>query len=443
MGSQGTTPLNIGIQSIPNPTQQTINPVPPVTQNPSLNPIGNPPQINVQNVTPRSILDMPVRGSRKAPKTFKGQSSYVTEFLAEYEDLLSHYNVTNDGDKCKTLLRYCSRVVKEVVETLDSFISSDWDGLKTDLVTIYDKEKQDLKYKKRDLKVFTKNSRHSSISSLSKVRAFFCDFQRIAGWLKKKQKITNTQYNKALWDGLPRHLRSKVENQIMQKNPNHDLKDPFSATDIISALESIFRRDRFDADASSSDAESDSDTDKYSSTDDSSGASDSDDSISDTERQKNKRPEGHSRKGKIQKRRHAVPLRGIITGKEAQDRLSRLEKEERKAADEDRMEVLIKKLQNMLLDDLDYAVHFYRAYKLDPSITQIVRPPYQSQTSTKNASKYKPRVQINNNTTPGFSLSDMACYGCGDKGHTMINCPKLAELVSQGKIKRDDNGKFI
>ncbi|KAI0069680.1 hypothetical protein K474DRAFT_1749475, partial [Panus rudis PR-1116 ss-1] len=37
----------------------------------------------------------------------------------------------------------------------------------------------------------------------------------------------------------------------------------------------------------------------------------------------------------------------------------------------------------------------------------------------------------------------MVCYGCGDKGHTMMNCPKLAELVSQGKIKRDDNGKLI
>ncbi|TFY69703.1 hypothetical protein EVJ58_g263 [Rhodofomes roseus] len=65
----------------------------------------------------RTIQDMPLRGSKYAPKTFKGQYWYVEEFIDDFEALLQVNNVSSDKDKVKLILRYCGQEVREVIET--------------------------------------------------------------------------------------------------------------------------------------------------------------------------------------------------------------------------------------------------------------------------------------------------------------------------------------
>ncbi|KAL6306808.1 hypothetical protein BKA93DRAFT_728990 [Sparassis latifolia] len=45
--------------------------------------------------------------------------------------------------------------------------------------------------------------------------------------------------------------------------------------------------------------------------------------------------------------------------------------------------------------------------------------------------------------TRASSCSELTCYGCRDKGHTMNNCLKVNELINKGIIKRDNNRKLI
>lgn len=107
----------------------------------------------------QSVHDMPIRGLKSAPRTFKGQSSYIKEFLEEYEALLGYNNVTDDSEKCKTLRRYCSSSVREVLETLPHFTAPNWDQLKEQLQKLYDSDRNDRRFKKQDLKEYCRKMR--------------------------------------------------------------------------------------------------------------------------------------------------------------------------------------------------------------------------------------------------------------------------------------------
>jgi hypothetical protein len=62
--------------------------------------------------TTRTVWDMPMRGSRDAPKTFKGHHSEVEYFIAHYDKLLVKYRVTDSFDQCECVLDYCSTDVQ-------------------------------------------------------------------------------------------------------------------------------------------------------------------------------------------------------------------------------------------------------------------------------------------------------------------------------------------
>ncbi|TBU62627.1 hypothetical protein BD310DRAFT_986943 [Dichomitus squalens] len=135
----------------------------------------------------RTVADMPMRGSHKAPRTFKEHAHRVKDFLDEYETLLKHNNVTDAAQSCKVIMRYCSHDVREILETLDQ---TDWDTMKSQIEKIFDAEKPDQRYQKKDLSEFTRKAKVKPMTSMTRVRNYQREFQKIAGWLKKKNHIT-------------------------------------------------------------------------------------------------------------------------------------------------------------------------------------------------------------------------------------------------------------
>lgn len=47
----------------------------------------------------RGLIDLPIVGTKGAPKKFKGQPSEVEHFLKHYEKLCDKYGVRTDADK--------------------------------------------------------------------------------------------------------------------------------------------------------------------------------------------------------------------------------------------------------------------------------------------------------------------------------------------------------
>ena len=63
-----------------------------------------------------SAVDLPLPGTKGAPKKFKGCFSEVEMFLHHYERLCKKYNVTADKEKVENITQYCSRNVREFME---------------------------------------------------------------------------------------------------------------------------------------------------------------------------------------------------------------------------------------------------------------------------------------------------------------------------------------
>ena len=72
--------------------------------------------------------DMPIPGSKHAPKKFKGSYSDIKPFLQHYSQLCRRYNVTSAKQKSDLILQYCSQSVKECIQSLPGF-GDDWDKL--------------------------------------------------------------------------------------------------------------------------------------------------------------------------------------------------------------------------------------------------------------------------------------------------------------------------
>ena len=101
---------------------------------------------------------------------------------------------------------YVSHWVAKVIETLTEYQRKDWDGLEKQLKKLYNHIKVVKHYSEKHLDAFINDWSHKLLHNLSHFQKYQWDFLHIGGWLLQNQKITENQYQKAFWMGLPQHI---------------------------------------------------------------------------------------------------------------------------------------------------------------------------------------------------------------------------------------------
>jgi len=396
------------------------------------------------SATTKSILDMPLPGTKRAPKKFKGDYRYIKDFLNHYEKLLNDCNVTRDDEKCAAILQYCSFDVRETIEGLAEYQTPDWTQLKTALLRLYDSERNELRFIEDDIIMFTKISKQKRIKSMNDFRNYERKFQRVAGWLKGKGELNDDQVNKYFWTGLHKKFRKYVEAQMATTTSTPlDSSKPFPITSIVRAAEAILFRGRFDRDKSDhkkkvnwAEIPSDSDSDTESDTDTGTD-SDVDSDDEDNKYYQFKRRSGSKRRMKDRK---------TIHGDKAKKILKNLDKEETESRKQDQMDTLIRQMQHMSVDDPRYGLLYYRAITLDSVAEKCISPPqFPRQPMARNVDPFQRSLNTSSfqgSQTP-TSRTSFECYGCGAKDHGMSNCPSLDNLLKQGMIKRGSDNKLV
>jgi hypothetical protein len=129
-------------------------------------------------------------------------------------------------------------------------------------------------------------------------------------------------------------------------------------------------------------------------------------------------------------------------------------------------------------DDPNYGLAYYRAMKLDADISKVVsepilqprtmlgqpqsnaasyqqtiqpyNQPYASNPSTLNyppPSNFPPRnLMANQAPVPSMApprRSEIVCYGCGERGHGMLSCVGILNLLSSGQATKDVGGQIV
>ena len=411
---------------------------------------------------------MPACGEKGAPPKFKGSYEEVKRFLQRYNDITTTYNASST-QKCERVIDYCSPKVRRLVESLRSYIRKDWDTLQQDFLKYYDASRRDTRYIIRDLQQLVKDWKHRSIKNLTHWRQYERKFMTIAGWLHAKKKIGDEEQSAYFWHGINKKLKNLIENRLLMKDPSPSVTQAFPMSSVISIAEELFERDRFDFNLA------DSDTDLPDWNGLSSDTSSDEDSSSDSEQESYQR-HSHTKK-KIKKKskiddhsdsdghgRRNRFSRGLSSSKTARMPLESLKHKDQKKADvkgkpplskhtnmpfqqQSDVEQLIKQLGRMSLDDPQYSLTYYKAIKLDPTVVQCVSPPslqrsQPSRNQAANSNAAKPGINSGNQLR-GSNRPPLTCYGCGEAGHGLRDCPHIIDLINRGVVSRDRFGKIV
>ena len=106
-------------------------------------------------------------------------------------------------------------------------------------------------------------------------------------------------------------------------------------------------------------------------------------------------------------------------------------------------------MSKLSLNDPRYGMAYYKALKIDPDIARCIMPPQISQ-------RIQPRSEpqtvfpistqktnpVAQNPNP-ISRDSMTCFGCGLKGHSIQYCYKINDMIRNGAIIRDAEGKLL
>lgn len=256
-------------------------------------------RMNISN-PPKSVLTMPIPGTKLAPEKFRGDFHKVKEFIQHYERLCVQNNVTSDTEKCETLLCYCSKREKQTIQNIPNFTAKSWGRLREDILRLYDADLDTKRYKVRDVRNFSKKQKAKRIRDLAGWKKYCRAFLRIAGSLLAEEKIGDKEYATYFWQGIPKALRVRLENRILAHDPVRDLSEPFEVDEIDTAASAVLQRDRFDC------VLDDSETEEDSSADESSSDSDDESSESESEDEKERRRRRLKKKSKLSRsRRHS------------------------------------------------------------------------------------------------------------------------------------------
>jgi hypothetical protein len=143
----------------------------------------------------KTVYDMPVRGSKDAPKTFTGKYNEVQLFIDHFEQLLKKCRISSDSDRCDLLMSYCPTDVQNIIRTLDGYEYRKWGVLKPQLLKFFDADRVYQKYKPIDVETYAARKRLQTCYNLTQWHRYFLKFNTIAGGPLSKGHLNREDYN--------------------------------------------------------------------------------------------------------------------------------------------------------------------------------------------------------------------------------------------------------
>ena len=393
------------------------------------------------NQSTRTKLDFPTPRSRNAPKTFTGRYDEVGSFIKEFEVLADAYNLSND-DRFELVTRYVKRSIREIIEGLEEYHKKDWKKFADNLRKLFDHDRTEKRFKEKDLQKFISKTRNGRITRLYDFHKYQRKFTRIGGWLHQKNKISDVEYRKYFWKGLPKSTRRKLEERMLQEDPKLSRSTPFLIDTIISAAEHVYDVSRFyddDSDSSDSSSSEDSDTDvDAQSTEEDENAESKDEDASSDEDDDRRRANGVSkRKGKKKrsgtevKKRDRHQLGGVSSPTTPPSSSST-------HVNPDEVADLIDKLGRLNLNDPSYAALYFRIISKAPNTASFLTKP--------RPRTFEAGPRTNASTASGnqpFNNGPLECFFCGEQGHGIRRCTQADAMIQAGTIMRSQDGRLM
>ena len=402
------------------------------------------------NSNTKTINDLPLRGAKNAPKTFKGNYEKVYEFFYEIEAACTSLKITDSIDKCAAVVRYSSRKVVEVIEGLPEYKRKDYDALKKKIIFTFDGARTEVKFRVADIYPLVKKWSQTKVKDLATFKKYYREFQKIVGWLHVRGKISDEDFMLWFWAGLPKKVQRKIEARMRLDNPALDDTKPFDVEIVTAAAGKAFTRDRFEHRIPLLIKRSAKDTDDSSSGSDSSSSEESDSGLEGETDQEAVKEAAN----KLKKRAHPKKKKKVRFEEPAPIKTG-AEKAKKETTNDVAIDPLIEKLQKLSLRDPEYKalwVQVMRNYvtsQPEPARMNYAQGPARVNYAPDRRRDIPPHM-VNNeqrfnsgNNTTFDQTAPRQCYGCGRQGHTIGRCERILKIADQGFIRKGPTGRWM
>ena len=391
-----------------------------------------------------TITSLPGKEGKGAPETFEGDYEDIEEFLDHFEVLCDEKNVIKDEYKCKGLVRYCRRGVKETLKSLKAYTDMNYAELKKEFIEYYDQERTKQRYKLKHLRELVEKWKGRKIEDLETFKKYQLAFVRVGGWLLQHKKIVESEHRRFFWAGLHRKFRRRVEAHMRILDPTLDDSEPFEITKIAAAAKKLYNRDRFDDGEwelygkgkkrrnETSDSESDSDRD----------SSESEDGSSDESERRQRRKEKEKLTKKEEARKEKKGASKVDKGRET------LKRGEEKG---DEIGEIVAKMSRLSIDDPTYLTMWIQLIRKAPELQSGEFLPRPAMNTAVAQSRTSPAPRVRDLpphvTNAGGNRRDppreygMRCFGCGQTGHSASRCEEINKLIHEGVVERNSYNK--
>lgn len=192
-------------------------------------------------------LAMPLRSDRSAPTPFSGEPGEgFQEFLDVFEPLCKRAEL-DDADIKTFLLQYVTTGYKRFLLN-QYFWDEGWRSIREELLALHPTPGVLIKPTLAKLIELCEKKERGYIHTANQLAVHIKDFSELASHLRKKEKISEEQFNYYFWASLPESVRREAEIIYKaKKNDQYSSKKAYPMKEIVAILRGIFSDEPFDA----------------------------------------------------------------------------------------------------------------------------------------------------------------------------------------------------
>ena len=180
---------------------------------------------------------MPAHRSRHAPY-FSGKAHHsIKDFFREFEELADDCGLTG-RQKVEVIVRYVPLDLQEFWRSLAGFVTSDWTGLKRELLKIYDEPST--RHTKEKLRALVCRSAKERMRDEEDVQNFYREFLVLSKPLVDAHRLTTEERNKAFWRGFHKKDRQKMRARLVANNPQRVATEHVAYEDVYQVAKATF-----------------------------------------------------------------------------------------------------------------------------------------------------------------------------------------------------------
>jgi hypothetical protein len=184
------------------------------------------------------------RHSKGAPRIFKGDYRDVKQWLMK-ADILFKQSHFPSKYCCEFVLNWANTDVQTIIKGCTSYKQGDWEGLKNEILDLWDYKKNDQQFQEDDLDAIRRYYNEQQLNTLDGWKSYKRNITAVGGWLHNKNKITADRWREVFWFSIPRSARKKLI-PVLEQTVNPNPEELWTPAEVDAAAKQLWRRGRID-----------------------------------------------------------------------------------------------------------------------------------------------------------------------------------------------------